>query len=54
MTLADLILNLLYNADAAAREYPEVVNGDLVIDLPLLLTLVNENGEEVKRIYGGE
>lgn len=52
MTLADVILNLLYNADAAAREYPEAVNEDLVIDLPLLVVLVNENGEEVKKIYG--
>ena len=39
----DLILNLLYNADAAAREYPEALREDLTFDLRKLISLVEED-----------
>ena len=43
----DLILNLLYNADAAAREYPEALSGDLVFDLRKLTALIEEDQAHV-------
>ena len=42
----DLILNLLYNADAAAEQYPEALSDDLVFDLRKLISFIEADQEE--------
>jgi hypothetical protein len=43
----DLILELLYKADALARKYPEALRGDLTFDLSKLISLIEESQFEV-------
>lgn len=46
----DLILQLLYNADAAAEQYSEALSDDLVFDLRKLISFIEEDQSHAHQV----